>query len=164
VSPQITSAQVGSVYTTSTELFVKECCVCGITFAYPDELDDHAREYNSAEYPGRYVTIACPAGHKWHYTGRNEEQRLRDRLSAERQRSGRLAAQRDQLEASRNAHKGQATRARKERDRLTARAKAGVCPCCNRTFKQLARHMKAKHPDFEADPENAPAPREQPGA
>jgi chemotaxis response regulator CheB len=24
----------------------------------------------------------------------------------------------------------------------------GVCPCCNRTFKQLARHMKAKHPEF----------------
>jgi hypothetical protein len=21
------------------------------------------------------------------------------------------------------------------------------CPCCNRTFQQLARHMKAKHPE-----------------
>jgi hypothetical protein len=24
----------------------------------------------------------------------------------------------------------------------------GVCPCCNRTFQQLARHMKAKHPGY----------------
>lgn len=24
---------------------------------------------------------------------------------------------------------------------------AGICPCCNRTFSQLARHMQSKHPD-----------------
>lgn len=32
--------------------------------------------------------------------------------------------------------------------RLKNRAAHGVCPCCNRTFQQLARHMSAKHPDF----------------
>lgn len=26
---------------------------------------------------------------------------------------------------------------------------AGMCPCCRRTFKQLAEHMKSKHPDFD---------------
>lgn len=25
---------------------------------------------------------------------------------------------------------------------------AGVCPCCNRTFKNLARHMAGQHPGF----------------
>jgi hypothetical protein len=25
----------------------------------------------------------------------------------------------------------------------------GVCPCCNRTFQNLARHMAGKHPDYE---------------
>lgn len=40
-----------------------------------------------------------------------------------------------------NGYKGHATR-------ITMRAKAGVCPCCNRTFQQLARHMAAKHPQF----------------
>jgi uncharacterized protein (UPF0212 family) len=24
----------------------------------------------------------------------------------------------------------------------------GVCPCCNRSFAQLRRHMAAKHPEY----------------
>lgn len=28
------------------------------------------------------------------------------------------------------------------------RVSNGVCPCCNRTFKQLARHMENKHPEY----------------
>lgn len=42
------------------------------------------------------------------------------------------------------AYKGAATR-------LKNRAKAGVCPCCNRTFQNLARHMASQHPDHETD-------------
>jgi hypothetical protein len=26
--------------------------------------------------------------------------------------------------------------------------KHGVCPCCKRTFENLARHMKGQHPTF----------------
>lgn len=43
-----------------------------------------------------------------------------------------------ELEARKNARKAKS---------LSDRAHAGVCPCCNRTFKQLAAHMKTKHPD-----------------
>lgn len=32
------------------------------------------------------------------------------------------------------------------------RASAGVCPCCNRTVSQMARHMQAKHPDYNVVP------------
>jgi hypothetical protein len=32
--------------------------------------------------------------------------------------------------------------------RLKKRSAAGVCPCCNRTFKELANHMKSKHAQF----------------
>lgn len=32
--------------------------------------------------------------------------------------------------------------------RIKNRVKHGVCPCCQRTFRQLAAHMKSKHPDF----------------
>lgn len=42
--------------------------------------------------------------------------------------------------------------ARGQVTRLKNRAAAGVCPCCNRTFHQLVRHMAAKHPDFAAEP------------
>lgn len=32
--------------------------------------------------------------------------------------------------------------------RAKTRAAAAVCPCCNRSFKQLRRHMRSKHPDY----------------
>jgi 4-hydroxy-3-methylbut-2-en-1-yl diphosphate synthase IspG/GcpE len=32
---------------------------------------------------------------------------------------------------------------------LAKRAKAGVCPCCNRTFSNMAEHMKKQHADFD---------------
>lgn len=41
--------------------------------------------------------------------------------------------------------------AERERDKLKRRVKAGVCPCCKRTFKQLVAHMKHKHPDFDVE-------------
>ena len=44
-----------------------------------------------------------------------------------------------------NGYKGHLTRAKK-------RAANGVCPCCNRSFSNLARHMKCKHPDYAETP------------
>lgn len=35
-----------------------------------------------------------------------------------------------------------------ESAKLKKRASAGICPCCNRTVSQMARHMKSKHPEF----------------
>lgn len=32
--------------------------------------------------------------------------------------------------------------------RLKKRVAAGVCPCCNRTFKDLSRHMAGQHPEY----------------
>jgi DNA repair exonuclease SbcCD ATPase subunit len=31
---------------------------------------------------------------------------------------------------------------------LKARIKNGICPCCKRSFVQLARHMATKHPEY----------------
>lgn len=36
-------------------------------------------------------------------------------------------------------------RFKKSFKRMETRVAAGVCPHCNRTFKQLAAHMKCKH-------------------
>lgn len=43
-----------------------------------------------------------------------------------------------------NGYKGHAAK-------ITKRAKAGVCPCCNRHFTALERHMATKHPEFTPD-------------
>lgn len=34
-----------------------------------------------------------------------------------------------------------------QKERLRKRVQNGVCPCCNRTFQNLARHMAIKHPE-----------------
>lgn len=48
------------------------------------------------------------------------------------------------LESERRAHaatKGQLTKTKK-------RIANGVCPCCNRSFANLERHMAGQHPDY----------------
>jgi hypothetical protein len=132
------SVQVGNTIDGVGTLHVTDCPTCGVVYAIPDGLYRRGQRYKEN------VAIYCPNGHTWHYLGKThaeELDELRDQVA--RQRS-----LRDQAEASERAQRAAATRARNERDRLKVRAAAGVCPCCNRTFKQLARHMETKHPDY----------------
>lgn len=117
---------------TYTGTLVIRTCWCGIRHAMPSGLDDHVDNGGSA---------FCPLGHEYVRNVRTEAQ-------IERDKNARLEAQLDQvraraahLEASRRAHKGANTRLRR-------RVAAGVCPCCNRTFQNLARHVASQHPDF----------------
>jgi hypothetical protein len=32
--------------------------------------------------------------------------------------------------------------------RIKKRAAAGTCPCCQRSFSNMATHMKRQHPDY----------------
>jgi hypothetical protein len=127
--------------TWSTTLVPVTCCECGVLFGVPQDLDRH----NYEQGPKR--SFWCPSGHEQHYT-KSEVQKLREKLAAEQAARERAEAreihQRDQrlaAERSASAYKGRVTR-------LKNRAAAGVCPCCNRTFQQLARHMASQHPDF----------------
>jgi hypothetical protein len=43
------------------------------------------------------------------------------------------------------ATKGHVTRKKRQLERVAS----GVCPCCNRSFVNLRRHMKTQHPEFE---------------
>lgn len=63
---------------------------------------------------------------------------LEERLQSANQRA-------DHSERSARAYKGVATKMKK-------RAVAGVCPCCNRHFRELERHMASKHPDYTKAP------------
>jgi Asp-tRNA(Asn)/Glu-tRNA(Gln) amidotransferase A subunit family amidase len=88
--------------------------------------------------------------------GRTTEERLRADLNRQRELAGYLAAERDQAKAEARGQKAAKTRIKNDRDRIRDRVGAGVCPCCNRTFKQLARHMQAKHPDYPGAEEGNP--------
>lgn len=119
--------------THKTELTVTSCW-CGIALAIPQILYAEAkRDHKHAVY--------CPLGHEFVFGGKTEAQKLQERLNEERDRSARLASQRDQAEASLRATKGVVTKLKK-------RGKAGVCPAdgCHRHFEDLERHVASKHP------------------
>jgi hypothetical protein len=128
-------------------LTTETCSSCGTLFAMEETLQK--------ERLADKRSFFCPNGHSLSYVGKSETEKLREQLEAERRARQRIeqdnAYQRDQRREAEeraqherhraNGYKGHATR-------ITKRAKAGVCPCCNRTFQQLARHMQTQHPTF----------------
>lgn len=117
----------------NVRLEVHQCGNCGVVWGIDEAYLNERRN----DHKG----WVCPNGHSFVFNGPSEEEQLRRQLDNERARSARLAHQRDQIEASRRATRGVVTKLKK-------RAAAGVCPCCTRTFQQLARHMESQHPDY----------------
>lgn len=114
-------------------MVTEECCKCHMTFGMTQAFKKQKMKNREGFY--------CPAGHGQVYTGKSEEQKLKDKLwraeqdlSAESGRAALLKGQRDEVTSTYN----------KMRDRV----KNGVCPCCTRTFQNLLEHMKTKHPEF----------------
>lgn len=88
------------------------------------------------------LVIHCPLGHGYVLGGREgRAERLEKQLAAERARHDQTRAERDQHERSLRAERGAKTKLKK-------RLAGGVCPCCQRTFENLGRHMKTKHPEY----------------
>lgn len=129
----------------------QECFSCKVQYWIPDSLEETKQKTrNNENRPPSY----CPYGHANYRKPEaviSQEQKIRqerdqllqnkaylqDRINEERE--GREAAER-----SAKAYRASATRVKN-------RAKHGVCPCCNRTFKQLAAHMKTQHPGYKPD-------------
>lgn len=132
------------------KLVTETCCACGIIFAITE--DFQSRRYAD------HGLFYCPSGHGQNYQGKTEAEKLRESLEAERRQRQwaeqnvayqadrrREAEERAEHERRRaNGYKGHAAK-------ITKRAKAGVCPCCNRHFTALERHMATKHPTFTPD-------------
>lgn len=115
-----------------------KCWKCRCDIWLPDELYQAAKKSSS-------ISIHCGYGHAGIFSdGPTEE----DKLRSERDRLRQRIAQKDDeirdLENRRRAAIGQVTK-------LKNRVSHGVCPCCNRTFENLQRHMASKHPTFTAE-------------
>lgn len=118
-----------------TETLEVTQCYCGINLAVPDNLLRNARENGT--------NIYCPLGHVFGWT-ETKADKLAKQLEREQRLSASRLAELDQEKASHSSTKGQLTKARK-------RAANGVCQCCHRSFVDVARHMKSKHPDFPSE-------------
>lgn len=131
----------------TTKMVRMECCSCGTLFCVSAEFQ--ITRFNDKR------SFCCPNGHAQQFSGPTEADKLRAELARKTaamdqlEQSRRLAWEqvdlvrtlKDEAERSASAAKGQVTK-------LRNRVAAGVCPCCNRTVKQLAAHMSDVHPEF----------------
>ncbi len=119
-----------------------ECCACGIKFSVPTHWLDARRQDKTTFY--------CPNGHQLSYNEseldklRRENQRMKQDAAYKDDRIKDLKEYAEKEKRTAIAYRGQCTKLKK-------RAKAGVCPCCNRMFMDMQAHMATKHPKF--DPE-----------
>jgi hypothetical protein len=127
---------------TYTGELVTLSCWCGTVHAVPAELASYQKRCHDTG--GSVPDIYCPLGHAHVPAGRSKLDIERDR-AAELERQ--LASAHEDTRAERVAHS--ATKAKLTK--ATRRTRAGVCPCCNRSFVQLARHMATKHPDYSTE-------------
>jgi len=122
-------------------LTTEECIKCGVSFALPEEFRANLHRTGGFFY--------CPAGHGQGWDEGEDERKKKDLKTKLEAAQKELDAERKRKEWAEQDARNQANIAKKaqtELANLTKRTHAGVCPCCNRTFKQLAAHMKNKHP------------------
>lgn len=112
---------------------VTQCITCGVWHTVPEIVHNHHREAGGYHY--------CPNGHSYGWrTG--TEKAEQDKIRLERDRLKQDAARlNDELAAERKRTED----AERKIAKAHRRAAAGVCPCCNRTFLNVQRHMKTKH-------------------
>ncbi len=113
-------------------------CWCGIQHAIPESL--HNEQIRKKDIGGE-LSVYCPVGHTYIAAGETEADKLRKQLTAKQARLERIQADRDRQKNKLTATKGVVTRLKK-------RVGNGVCPCCNRHFANLYRHMNGQHPGF----------------
>lgn len=115
-------------YSATLETIV--CVTCGIEYAFPTTLHNRHRETHENHY--------CPNGHQQHYAAETEAEKLRRELEQQKRRT----------EWAETENKKTLAKLKKTETRIAH----GICPCCNRTFANLQRHMKTKHREFIAEP------------
>jgi hypothetical protein len=122
-------------------LVTEQCCNCGVLFALPDQL-----RRQLLDHPRRQFW--CPNGHGQWYVGETEAQQLkRHAEQLERALAAEQAVATHERDQRRAAERSNAA-LRAVNTRTRRRIAAGVCPCCRRTFQDLASHMAGQHPQY----------------
>lgn len=116
---------------TTVSFETQECIKCGVTFAITTLYEQERRRDHASFY--------CPNGHGQLYPGKSDVEQLREEKA-------RLTHQLDQERAAKMTALQRAEKA----ERKVKRAEKGVCPHCNRSFRDLARHMECKHAKVKA--------------
>lgn len=123
-----------------SKIHIIECANCSIDFGIGDAFMAARRKDHRSFY--------CPNGHSNYYSGDNTEEKLAKELEAARSLAQREARRRQRAEDEARTAEYQRRAAKGQLTKIKKRIANGVCPCCNRTFANLAAHMSGQHPDY----------------
>lgn len=132
----------------SVGLYILDCADCGVVFAITRDYEERRRDDGAKFY--------CPNGHvnQWY---ESEADRAKKRAAELEKRLARTEEDRSRyqewLRTEREAHKA-TERSLSATKGVVTRTKRrigkGVCPCCNRHFTNVERHMTTQHPGYAA--------------
>lgn len=113
-----------------------ECWVCGVPFGLSQAFKDSIQNHDGAFY--------CPRGCKLGFGKSRLTVLAEEKAASERRLQAELnSANHARLVAEKE--RDSAVRAKRKVERRIAH---GVCPCCNKTFSDIANHMLTEHKDF----------------
>jgi len=116
------------------------CGQCGIYFTVPENWLLQRRAQGDIFY--------CPNGHCRVFLETTEARLRKEKDAMERALQSQLNTANHLRLAAESALKKETARRRKIEKRIAC----GVCPCCNRSFEDLQRHMKTKHAEYGLPP------------
>ncbi len=116
----------------NTWFYVHICWKCGIKYALESDFRQRKNNFNESWY--------CPNGHSTVFRD-SELEKTKKRLKWAEESRDRYREHWQSEEKKVATYKGHHTR-------LKNRIKNGVCPCCKRSFKNVKRHIKNKHPKY----------------
>ena len=105
------------------------CPACGIPFFVPTDWFNNKRN--------DHRSFSCPNGHGLQLKSKSEIEKLREVIQEKEKREQNITNRlMDEMNKS------------KKLELKLSRIGNGICPCCNRYFANLHRHVKAKHPEL----------------
>lgn len=122
------------------ELTNLQCPMCGVHYAIPSTMYDWNK---GVRKDAKDRGWSCPNGHRLVVRDSDAEE--------QRRRADRAEQENARLQDEINAEKHRTVAAKAALTKHKKRSAAGTCPCCKRTFQNMAAHMQNKHPDFVAE-------------
>lgn len=120
--------------------FQTDECSCGGVYALTADFLRQARETGKS--------WKCPYCGMSRCYRESDVQRLQKQLSDKEKAIVAERARHDQTREELSHTQRRLSAAKGVNTRTKNRISRGVCPCCNRTFQDLQRHMATKHPSY----------------
>jgi hypothetical protein len=117
----------GKLTSVTIDMTTINCGSCGIPFAIPTNYYNKLLE--------THAEFHCPNGCTRYFAAKTEAEKLKEKLAITESALNQKAVANIQLEDQLN-----------KANRKIKRLHEGKCPCCDKTYKHLANHMKKMHP------------------